>query len=52
MANSVVNQSLTAFQQDVRSRKMTIVNGSGTVHGVNFNLSSYPYNIKDRIIKR
>jgi len=51
IANSVAMQSATAWQQDVLNRKMTIVNGTGTVHGKSYNLSS-DYNIADRIIKK
>jgi hypothetical protein len=50
IANSVANQSLSQWQEDVRSRKMTIVNGTGTVHGKSYNLLS-DYDIHDRIIK-
>jgi hypothetical protein len=34
LVDDVVSKSNTRWQSDVRSRKMAIVNGSGTVHGI------------------
>lgn len=39
IANAVADAS--NYPDDVRSRKMTIVNGTGVVHGKTFNLSAY-----------
>lgn len=39
IANAVADAS--NYPDDVRSRKMTIVNGTGVVHGKTFNLSTY-----------
>jgi len=38
IANRVAEASKTAYVEDVRTRKLTIANGSGTVHGVSYNL--------------
>jgi hypothetical protein len=38
IANRVAEASKAAYVQDVRVRKLTIANGSGTVHGVTYNL--------------
>lgn len=38
IANHVAEASKAAYVQDVRIRKLTIANGSGTVHGVVYNL--------------
>jgi len=48
IAKSVVSQSASKWQSDVRSRKMTIVNGTGTVHRAFYNLVDY--DILDRIV--
>ncbi len=50
ITESVVYQSATQWQEDVKNRKMTIVNGTGVVHGVRYNLQA-DYDIKDRIVK-
>lgn len=41
VANAVVSQSLPRFRQDVRSRKLTIATGAGTVHGELFVLRNW-----------
>jgi hypothetical protein len=38
IANRVAEASKAAYVEDVRVRKLTIANGSGTVHGVTYNL--------------
>jgi hypothetical protein len=38
IANHVAEASKPAYVEDVRVRKLTIANGSGTVHGVTYNL--------------
>lgn len=48
IANAVADAS--NYPDDVRSRKMTIVNGNGIVHGKTYNLSDY--DITDRAIIR
>ena len=41
IANAVADASLPAFREDVRSRKMTIATGQGTVHGASYDLSNW-----------
>ena len=41
LANSVADSSRPKYREDVRSRKLTIATGSGTVHGANFTLASW-----------
>jgi Putative peptidoglycan binding domain len=38
IANRVAEASKAAYVEDVRTRKLTIANGTGTVHGVAYNL--------------
>ena len=41
IANAVADNAKAAYREDVRSRKLTIANGSGSVHGGNFVLSQW-----------
>jgi len=41
IANAVADNAKAAFREDVRSRKLTIANGAGSVHGGNFVLSQW-----------
>jgi peptidoglycan hydrolase-like protein with peptidoglycan-binding domain len=41
IANAVADAALPAFRDDVRSRKLTLANGTGTVHGAQFTVSSW-----------
>ena len=41
IANAVADNAKAAFREDVRSRKLTIANGAGAVHGGNFVLSQW-----------
>ena len=41
LANAVADSSRPRFQEDVRSRKLTLATGSGTVHGVKFNVPNW-----------
>lgn len=49
ISDRVVQKSNKDFQDDVKSRKYTIVNGTGTVHGIDYDLSDASYDILDRI---
>lgn len=48
MAEAMARGSKTQFQNDVRSRKMTMATGRGKVHGSNYNLMDW--GLDDRVI--
>ena len=41
LANAVADASAAKFQEDVRSRKLTLATGSGTVHGAAFTVQNW-----------
>lgn len=41
IANAVADQSLPQFREDVRSRKLAIATGAGTVHGMKLSLADW-----------
>ncbi len=41
IANAVADTALPDFREDVRSRKMTIATGRGSVHGASYDLSNW-----------
>ena len=41
IANAVADAANLAFRNDVRSRKLTIATGQGSVHGTNYDLSNW-----------
>lgn len=49
IADRVINNSGASFKADVKDRKYTIVYETGTVHGINYNLSDPNYDISDRV---
>jgi hypothetical protein len=51
IAKEVADASNPRWRDDVLSRKMTIVNGGGTVHGKKYDLAKQ-YGLSDRKIKR
>lgn len=50
LAQAAVDKADSAYKADVRSRKFTIVNGTGTVHGIDYNLEK-DYGITDASFK-
>jgi hypothetical protein len=48
IANAVADVSKSQFRADVRSRKLTIAKGTGTVHGKYYNLSK-EYNLSNNV---
>jgi hypothetical protein len=50
LAQAAVDKANSAYKADVWSRKFTIVNGTGTVHGTNYNLEK-DYGITDATFK-
>lgn len=51
IANAVADNCRTKYYDDVLSRKMTIVNGLGTVHGKKYNLNNN-YDLTNKILQR
>ena len=49
LVQGALNNTSSKYQDDVRSRKMTIVNGTGTVHGITYNLQD-KYGLTDAVI--
>ncbi len=41
IANAVADQSREQYREDVRSRKLAIATGAGTVHGMKLDLASW-----------
>lgn len=41
LANAVADKCAAAWREDVRSRKLAIARGSGTVHGQAYTLASW-----------
>lgn len=41
IANAVADAGIPAFREDVRSRKIAIATGTGSVHGASYDLSNW-----------
>ena len=41
VANAVANNALPQWREDVRTRKLTVATGKGTVHGHNYELENW-----------